>query len=349
MIIRVADRTDNEKLVKLAKLTPMQGTISICIEREPDFFSLLNKKGEPHVIVAEEDDIIVGCVSIVKEEMILLNQPTNFNYLCDLKVHPGYRRMKIATKLCKAMHDHLLHTGSDFLFSTFANGNKKVQPIMEGKAGISEVHSAGTFYIIQLVPQKNIKQQSAYQIHQFSDEEKVLEMHRNFSSKYVLHPAINAKTYTNCFHYAAFKNGEPVAIISLFDAGDLKQNVLVDIPWYFSIAVNFLRLAKPLLNTPYMPHKGEKIKILYVKSYSYLAGHEEAFLSLLSFSNRYAYINNYSFLSITFHETDRLRRRIRGFKAFPFKAHGMICSLKNNHHIIKKIAGGNILEDFSLI
>ncbi len=349
MTIRPADFSDNHKLVELASLTSMPGTISICIQRKPDFYSLLNKKGEPHVIVAEEDDVIVGCVSIVKEEMVLLNQPTNFHYLCDLKVHPEHRSKKIGTRLSKAMHGYLLETGSDLLFSTVADGNQNVMPLFNGKAGIKDVKTVGKFYILQLVPQKHVKLQPAYKIVQYTDEEKVVQMHRNFSSRYALHPAITADTYANCLHYAALKDGEPVAIISLFDAEDLKQNVLIDIPWYFSLAVNFLRMARPLLNTPHMPHKGEIIKILYVKSFSYLPGHEDAFLSLLSFSKQYAYINNYSFLSVTFHETDKLRKRLRGFKAFPFKAHGMICSLKNYHHIIDKITGGNILEDFSLI
>ena len=164
MVIRAANTDDNNKLVQLASLTPMRGTISICIQRKPDFFSLLNKKGEPHVIVAEEDNMIVGCVSIVQEEMVLLNQPTSFHYLCDLKVHPGYRSKKIGTKLSKAMHAYLLETGSDLLFSTVADGNQHVMPLFNGKAGIKEVKTVGKFYILQLIPQKHVKLHPGYKL-----------------------------------------------------------------------------------------------------------------------------------------------------------------------------------------
>lgn len=147
MTIRTACFIDNDKLVELARLTPMQGTISICIERQPDFFSLLYRKGQPHVLVAEEDNMIVGCVSIVKLEMVLLDRPTTFHYLCDLKVHPKYRSKKVATQLCKAMHEYLIEIGSDLLFSTFADGNQKVIPIMNGKSGTHNRHPAMNVYL----------------------------------------------------------------------------------------------------------------------------------------------------------------------------------------------------------
>lgn len=347
--LRTALLSDNKQLVELSKLTPMQGTISICIQREPDFFALLNKKGEPHIIVAEEDNVIVGCVSIVKEEMILLNQPTTFHYLCDLKVHPDYRSKKIGTQLSKAMHQYLIDVGSDYLFSTVADGNQKVMPLFNGKAGIENVHTVGKFYILQLVPQKNVKLNPGYKIVEYREEEKIVQMYQAFSSRYSLHPVISAGTYLNCTHYVALKNDEPVAAISFSDPKELKQNVLIDMPWYFSVAVNFLRMAKMIFNIPYLPHKGEMINILYVKSFSYLPGHEDAFLSLLNFAKQFAYKNNYSFLSITFHETDELRKKVKKFMAFPFKAHGMICSLKNNSNLLDKIKGKNVLEDFSIV
>ena len=349
MNLRVATPSDNQQLAALSNLTPMDGTISVCIKREPDFFSLLYRLGEPHVIVAEENTIIIGCVSIVKEEMMLMNKPTIFYYLCDLKVHPEHRNKKVGTHLSKAMHAWLLQQDADLLFSTVANENQKVMPLFNGKAGIENVTTAGKFYILQLVPKKNYKVNHAYTILRCSAEEKIVQMHSQFAERYVLHPYANAEYYNDCIHFAALKNGNLVAAISLFDPVSLKQNVLISIPWYYSLAVNFLRLAKPVLHTPYMPHNGEAIRILYVKDFSYLPGNEDALISLIKFASEYAYKNNYSFLSITFHEKDELRPRLRKFRSFPFIAYGMICSLKNNMEIISKVKEGNVFKDFSLV
>ena len=79
MAIRIAIPGDNKKLVALSKLTPMDGNISICIQRDPDFFSLLKKKGCPQVFIAEENNEIIGCISIVQEEMVIMNRPISLN------------------------------------------------------------------------------------------------------------------------------------------------------------------------------------------------------------------------------------------------------------------------------
>lgn len=349
MNLRVAISADNQQLVALSDLTPMDGTISVCIKRSPDFFSLLYRIGEPHVIVAEENGVIIGCVSIVKEDMMLMNKPTTFYYLCDLKVHPDHRNKKVGTHLSEAMHAYLLQQDADLLFSTVANENQKVMPLFNGKAGIENVTSAGKFYILQLVPNKNFKANANYTIVPYNDEEKVVQMHKQFASGYALHPVVIKENYKGCIHFTALKNKEPVALVSLFDPMPLKQNVLISIPWYFKIVVNFLRFAKPVLHTPYMPHTNEAIRILYVKDFSYMPGHEDALITLIEFANQYAHKKDYSFLSITFHEKDGLRARLRKFRSFPFIAFGMICSLKNNMEVINKVKEGNISKDFSLV
>ena len=43
--IREAVETDNEALLALTRATPMDGTISLRIDRDPDFFALLRLRG----------------------------------------------------------------------------------------------------------------------------------------------------------------------------------------------------------------------------------------------------------------------------------------------------------------
>jgi|GEM_PF-3766278 len=42
IIIRETTFHDNEGLLQLTSLTPMQGNISLRVDRKPDFFGLLN-------------------------------------------------------------------------------------------------------------------------------------------------------------------------------------------------------------------------------------------------------------------------------------------------------------------
>ncbi len=349
MVLRVATEADNYELAQLSRLTPMEGTISVCIMRQPDFFKMLYRMGQPHVIVAEENKKIIGCVSIVKEEVILLNKPETLYYLCDLKVHPQHRNKKVATELSFAMHQYLLKQNADWLFSTVANKNFKVMPLFNGKAGIKNVEIAGKYIILQLIPKKGNIINTQYSVVEYKEEAKIIDLHRQFALRYSLHSVIEPELYKDCFHFAALRNGEPIAIISLIDPKELKQNVLIKIPWYYKIALSFLRITKPLLNTPYMPHSGESIRILYIKEFSFLPENEDAFISLVEFASQYAWKNNYSFLSVTFNEKDTLRERFRKFKSFPFIAYGLICSLKNNSEQLAELKAGNVFKDFSQV
>jgi ribosomal protein S18 acetylase RimI-like enzyme len=349
MNLRTATPEDNNALAELSKLTPMEGTISVCIQRSPDFFSLLHRMGTPHVIIAEENDTIIGCISIVKEEIVLQDQSLPLYYLCDLKVHPDHRNRKVGTKLSMALHEYLKEQKADLLFTTVADNNIKVMPIIDGKAGIEGTISAGKFYILQLVPKKKITPTNGYVIIKYEDEEEIINKQLQFAEKYVLHPPVTAEYFKDCFHFAATEGNQIVATASLTDPGQLKQNVLNKIPWYYKAAIGFLRFAKPVLHTPYLPRTGEAIRMLYVKDFSYLSGHENALVSLIEYANQYAWQNDYSFLSITFHENDPLRSKFKKFMAFPFVAHGKICSLQNNQEILSKIKAGNVFKDFSLV
>lgn len=49
--IRVARKEDNEELIQLAKLSPVKGTISLMIDRQPDYFALAEERGESITLV----------------------------------------------------------------------------------------------------------------------------------------------------------------------------------------------------------------------------------------------------------------------------------------------------------
>ncbi len=349
MRIRTALPKDNEQLVALARLTPMHATITICMERDPNFFSLIHRKGTAEVLVAEEDDCIIGCVSIVKENMILLEEPVTVHYACDLKVHPNHRGKKIGTMLSEAMKEYMVSHGADLVFCTMADGNSKVTPIIFGRGGVEGSMRLGAFYILQLLPKKNFISPTNVEFKTLDDDQFMLEFYKEFSKRYALSPLLDADTFFGCNHFEARVNNDAVAMISLFDPIDLKQHVLVDYPWYYQLFISFLKMARPLLHTPYLPKKGEQIRILYIKGFACLPGHEETLFSLIEYAMQYAYRLNYSFLSIAMHEADPLRVRMKKFISFPFKAQVIFSSFKREFGRLEKISASNLTLDFSLI
>ena len=349
MLLRASTENDNQQLVALANVTPMDGAISICIQRQPDFFSVLKRKGSAYTIVAEENKSIIGCVSIIKEERILFGEPTVIHYVCDLKVHPDHRNKKVGTHLSKAMHEYLKTQNADLIFSTVADGNNKVLPIFHEKSGLQNVTAVGKFYIMQVLAGAASAIPSAYSITQCFEEEKIIALYKNFSTKYCLHAGFVPGRFSNSMHFTASKQNETCGAISFADHHDLKQNVIVHLPWYYQVTLPVLRAAKNIINTPDIPRRGEAIKTLYVKSFCYSEGNENAFIALVDYARQFAYQHNYSFISIALNEKDELRKSLKRFISFPYKAYAMMCSLKNNTNLITRIKEGHVSEDFSLI
>jgi GNAT superfamily N-acetyltransferase len=349
MKVRSALPDDNEQLVALTRLTPMHADITICIQRDPDFFSLLKKKGNSEVLVAEEQGRIIGCVSIVKQEMVFSDKSIPVHYLCDLKVHPDHRGKKLGTMLCHAMKDHLISCNADLVFCTVADGNQKVMPIVFGKGGIQGGIDMGLFYVLQMVPKKTYLSTNGIQCEPFTDITQIHDFYRQFNKRYSLSQALVADLFSGCYHFRAVKNGETVAMISLFDPISMKQNVLLDFPWYYQVVFKFLSVARPVLKTPYLPKKGEAIRILYVKAFGYLPDSENSFLSILDYTLKHAYLQNYSFLSIALHEHDPVRTKLKNYTSFPFKSKLFFSSLKNNFSLLETTMSKNMSIDYSLI
>jgi GNAT superfamily N-acetyltransferase len=349
MRIRSALPDDNKQLVALARLTPMRADITICIQRDPDFFSLLSKKGNSEVLVAEEQGIIIGCVSIVKQEMVFRDISIPVHYICDLKVHPDHRGKKVGTMLCHAMKDLLVSWNADLVFCTVADGNQKVMPIVFGKGGIEGGIDMGLFYVLQMVPKKSYVNTAGTQCESLTDLDMVHDFYRQFNKRYALSPVLVPDLFSGCYHFRAVKNGQTTAMISLIDPIGMKQNVLVDFPWYYQVAFKFLALARPVLKTPHLPNKGEAIRILYVKAFGFLPDQEKSFLSLLEYTLAHAYHQNYSFLSIALHENDPVRTKLKSYTSFPFRSKLFFSSLKNNFSLLETMASANITIDYSLI
>src|SRR5258708_3939559 len=134
--IRQAVPADSEVLIQLTKQTPMEGNISVRIDRSPDFFALSEARGEAKVFVAcnENNNLIVGCFSFSKQIFYSFGKPVDVYYLADLKILPEYSKSFAAYLLVKHVQSHLRSIGADILFCTAVNDNHAISPFFAGRA-----------------------------------------------------------------------------------------------------------------------------------------------------------------------------------------------------------------------
>ena len=133
--VREARPEDDQALVALAAMCPMYGDISLCVDREPSFFALSELEGDPWRVgvVDGPDGTPVACMGVARRHLYLGGEPTYVAYIGDLKVHPDYRRNRLAIQLVGWAHEVAEEmVGADGVkISTVLKGNESVEKGLE--------------------------------------------------------------------------------------------------------------------------------------------------------------------------------------------------------------------------
>ncbi|QHT65940.1 GNAT family N-acetyltransferase [Rhodocytophaga rosea] len=348
-MIRIAEPSDNEPLLVLTASNPMQGSISLRIDRKPDFFSLLEARGKSITYVLEKNSRIIGSFSASKNKVFVNKQATDLYYLSDLKIDNAFRSQVYAFKLVSQMQHYLQSQGADLLFCTVADGNNRVLPVFEGRAALPVFHILGKFSVYQFLPARKPVKNSTYQICQQAFDADLLKQFNQFYQQYQLGKILCADPVQSQAVLVAYIQKQPVAAITLIDTLPYKQNVIIGLKPYLKMLVYTVNSLGKVLPLFPLPEIGEAIKILYINNFYCLKGQEAALLDLVNQARHQAFTGNFHFVSIGLHEKDPLLSCFKQFYKFEFKSVGYITSLKNNTALLNEIMAGVPFEDYSLV
>jgi ribosomal protein S18 acetylase RimI-like enzyme len=346
-MIRLATFHDNEDLLALTASNPMQGAISLRIDRKPDFFRMLQVRGESITFLLEKDEKLVGSFSASKSRVYIQGQPTTLYYLSDLKVDASYRAGVYAFRLVARMYEYLQSKDADLLFCTAAHGNSLVQPLFNGRAAIPKFTSLGQFQVFQVLPSGKSVSGTHLAIRNESLEQPLSTLFNQFYKGYQLGKIVGANKDTNVL--VAYENSEPVAALTLLDTLPMKQNVVVGLQPHLRAVVALSNTLSTYLPLYRLPEIGQVVRNLYVNNFYYKPSQEKALLTLIQVARNIAFRDQYHFLSIGLHEKDPLLKHFRGLPKFEFKSHGYITSLKKNTQLVQAVRNGIPFEDYSLV
>jgi hypothetical protein len=351
MIIREATSNDNEALLQLTELSPMDGVISLCIQRQPDFFALTKIRGESTVLVAVEQERIVGVFSASRQEVWVNKVRMPVYYIGDLKVHPAYRGSKIALELAQYMHGVLVRKKAKLLFCTTADGNAKVTPFFQGGAGLPAFEDIGLFRVLQILPTPfqpkiNFTVTDCTGIPKAGD---LISFYNAFFQKYQLGPVVTEQAIGSCRHLMLIENGKIKAAISLMDTSKLKQNVVHAMPWYLRIASSISNVLAEVLPTLRLPEIGEAIPIWNIRYFGYTEGSQDALLALIKLARKLAWEEQFLFLSIGLHERAAELPLFKKSPHITFTSHGMLTTFDRQSPAFEQVKAGVPFEDFTIV
>jgi len=345
--IREATRSDNEALLSLTSMTPMSGHHSIRIDRQPDFFRLLDRRGRSHVLVAEEGGFIIGCVSVSQVLVHIDQRHESVHYLGDLKIHPHHRGTGLAVRLIKSIRD-LLEADIDLVMCTVAHGNRNVLPLFDGRSGLPKPVALGTFNVFQILPSPRRPKTTTLTIREEPAHPDLVRLYNDYYGRYQLGPVFQTGSLHKSRHWVARSGGDIRAALSLVDVGDAKQIVLIRLPFRLRILVSFLRPLRHLFPIANLPEINHPIRILYIKSLACRKGQDKALDLLIQTARNVVLEQNYHFLTIGVHEKDPLRKRLTKYPKFNYKSMGFAVSLKRGTNGLLRLRQGIPYVDYSL-
>lgn len=323
MEIREAVQADNDQLLSLTRDCPMDGTIRLLIDRQPDFFSLLKEKGEHKVFVAVSDDRIIGSFALVTKKCFIDHMPETVGYLCDLKIHPLHRNTLVAGRLLRRMHAHMQTLKICFYLCVTARGNANVESLLNGRASVQSAVKVADFNVYQVLPLKS-KKKSEYSVDDFrkADHEKSIDLLNSyyrefqFASVYLPeHDIAGEKAWV-------IRSGEEVTgFISVTDMSSFKQNVVIKIPFYISMLLKAFRLYWPMAS---LPRANAPIRMLYIKYFAFQKQDNDALAALLQRARLYAFERKYTFISYGIDERNPLNTVFANAPKVTFRSTGFV-------------------------
>lgn len=340
--IRMATETDNDSLLALTRMTPMEGTIALRIDRDPDFFALLRARGNAVVFVAVRYDDVIACVSVAIQQVYVAGTAQSVAYLGDLKVHPRFAGTRVVLQLLAATRAYIERHGVALVWLLVAGGNARVMPFLAGRVGLVPFVSAGRFIVDELLTAARIRR-SRYRIDEAGPDDRPAidtlldDFHRSRQLAPCVHVPDDVITVL-----VARDDTKVVATLELFDPSRLKRNVLLGAPLITRMILGALRPMSAAFSGPPMPRIGQAVRMAYIRAFA--CTDLAALTALVHRARLIALRKHFTFVSIGLHERDPLRRIVRGIPRFSFTSLGFIASMRGH-----AIPDGIPYEDFALV
>jgi GNAT superfamily N-acetyltransferase len=121
--IREATTEDNEQLIQLQRKCPMGSDLLLQLDSSPDFYNRSKGYEDWNLLVAEEDEQIVGSAGFALQDKTISGSLYRGIYEYGFMVNPDYRRRGIATLLQEKVERRAQEKEADFLHLNITEDN----------------------------------------------------------------------------------------------------------------------------------------------------------------------------------------------------------------------------------
>jgi len=346
---RLANSEDNQGLLELTASSGMAGETSLLIDRKPDFFSLLNMRGESKVFVAVDDNIIIGSLCVSFQQVYIGGQVLPFYYIGDFKVAESFRNKGIGLQLCDELANYIISKDADLAFLNVSKGNAKPFSFFKNRPNIPDFENIGVFKIHQFIGRRKRTLSKDYKIEYTGVNDELIEFLNSSYCKYELGSVITKEKLQGTYCFLFRHKNDIIAAMCLIDTMNVKQNIVTKISWEMKSVLKVMQIFKGILRISKMPSLNQPVRMIYIKYLAVKTPERKLVKFMINHAREVAYQKSYSFVSIGLHEKDPLNKSFSGMLKLTFNSIGMLVSIKDNRELIEKVKHGIPFEDYSLV
>jgi hypothetical protein len=332
---REATAADDPALVRLAARCPMNGDVSLCVHREPEFFALERLEGDRWraAVATNVAGEVIGCVAAAMRSAYLHGRPAHTAYACDLKVDPAYRGGAAAdalTRFARAACAELGGPGVPTLVTVLA-GNRPMERRALGARDNLVLARFATVraHAIPLLWHRRLPDES-WRIPRatWNDLEEMIDLWRRVAPTRQLAPVLDAERLRRWidaapgldigdYRVARGRDGRIAAFLALWDQSSFKQLRVTG----YSRRLRAVRLAfnalAPRLGATPLPKAGGVLRML-AGIHPCVRDDDPAILHAL-LRHTYAELRSsgYSFFTVSLDVRDPLAAALDGFLPQP--------------------------------
>jgi hypothetical protein len=153
-LVRLAGDDDNAALIALAAACPMEGDLSLRIDRAPDFFALNRLAGDRWAVAVADGPagVPVACVATAERRAWVHGRPVTIVYAGDLKVHPEFRDTRTADSLERFVAETARDAAGDStpVLLTVLAGNAAMERRAAGPRGLPRLQRFASLHSLAI-------------------------------------------------------------------------------------------------------------------------------------------------------------------------------------------------------
>lgn len=332
--ITLAERGDDEELRALLRDNPMNGSMQVTFEREPDFFAACAIRGSFHQVGVGRDlesGRIVGLGTRSIAEAYVNGKAVPFGWLSDLRLAPAYRGGTLVARGYRFLR-HLHGDGRAQFYGTviFNDNQTALRTIAATRAGLPAYNDLGVMHC----PGLNLRRRKpamASDCEIIRGRRQLLPeivdcLNRNNVRKQFA-PVHNVETFSRgdrwkdfqpSDFYVARRNDRVIGVVGRWDQTAFKQTRVISYGKRLRWIVPAANAVQSLLGAPSFPEPGQYVPFFYVSFIAVDQDDRGVFRALLREVYNDAVGSSFRYAMLGLHERDPLLTVLQEYSLTPF-------------------------------